>query len=771
MPPRKRRAPKKSKKVAQILRHRPWRGWVFRNFVLWSIVAGLLYVLFLDLRIKEEFEGKKWAIPARVYGRALELYPGLPLTADQLEHELILLKYQSGATADRPGSYQRSEESFHLVSRPFHFWDGAEESRDLNLTLANGQILEITERRSGKSVPLVRLDPFQLATIIPSRHEDRILVKRDELPKYLVQSLLAVEDRHYFSHFGLDWRGLARAMWVNLSSFSLSQGGSTLTQQLVKNFFLDNERTLTRKVNEAIMSVLLEVHYDKDAILEAYCNEVFLGQDGQRAIHGFGLAARFYFGNDLEQLRLPELALLVGMVKGPSLYDPRRHPERAKERRAQVLAELASEGYITPAQQKAANDAPLAVVPAAGRVSRFPAYLELVRKQLHNDYRDEDLKSEGLQVFTALDPQAQLAAEHAVSVQVSELEKAKKLDGALQGAFIATNAGSGEVVALVGDRDPAAMGFNRALAAQRQIGSLVKPAVYLTALLSKRYTLVTPLDDSLLTLTDETGKEWTPHNYDDQYHGPVPFYSALANSYNAATVRLGVDIGVKNVVQTIHQLGVTREFAPYPSLLLGTPELSLLEVAQMYQTLAAGGFVMPLRSIRAVLSSDGHPLQRYGLAVEQSVDPVAAYLLNAALQSVAHGGTAKNLANLIGADLTPAVKTGTTNDLRDSWFAGFTADRLAVAWVGRDDNKPAGFTGASGAMKIWANFMQSEHGQKLELLAPDGVEWSWVEPETGLLSTQDCPGAQQLPFAAGQAPVEQSECLKQHSSFFNQIFQ
>ena len=749
------------RKAARSPRH--WRNWLLRHVALWSVVVGALYVGYLDLRIREEFEGKRWAIPARVYGRALELYPGLALSPKQLAQELSLLKYQSEVSPSRPGTFARRGDEFQIFSRPFTFWDGAEAALNFRVRFDGGQVFELVQAQGGAAIPLARLDPFQLATIVPTQHEDRILLRREELPPSLVQALIAIEDRRFYEHMGLDGRGVVRAMFANLRAFDWVQGGSTLTQQLVKNYFLANERTLGRKLNEAIMALLLELHYSKDEILAAYCNEVFLGQDGARAIHGFGLAARFYFGNDLSQLQLSEWALLVGMVKGASYYDPRRHPQRARERRDQVLRAMVEHGDLTAATMTATVAEPLGVAPEAAGSSRFPAYMDLVRRQLRSDYRDEDLRSDGVQIFTPLDPAVQLEAEQALARQLDELERGSKRREELQGAVVVTNPSNGEVLAVVGDRNGAAGGFNRALSAERQIGSLVKPAVYLTALRSPGYSLISPLSDAPISLTDHQGKVWSPNNFDNVSHGTIPLVTALAQSYNVATVRLGLELGVPQVVATLRDLGIKRALSPYPSLFLGTPELTPFEVTQMYQTLAGGGFFTPLRGIRAVMSADGKPLQRYGFEVQQNVAPEAVYLLNVALQEVARSGTAHALSALMHGDRAPVVKTGTTNDLRDSWFAGFTQDRLAVVWVGRDDNQSAGLTGASGAMRVWGDLMRQHTKQALQLAAPESIEWAWVEPETQWLSDERCPGALYVPFVKGRAPTEPGPCWREQN--------
>jgi penicillin-binding protein 1B len=750
---KKRKGSRAGKPVPAVV---PWRGWMLRNGIFLLVIVAALYTLYLDTRIRAEFEGKRWALPARVYARPLELYPGLLLSPEQFAQELALLNYQVLPTASRPGSYQRSDQDFLVASRPFKFWDAAEPGQRFRLRFSGGRVAALVNADSGVALPLLRLDPYEIGSLLPAQNEDRILVRRADIPPLLLQTLVAVEDRRFYEHSGVDAVGLLRAAWTNLRQWEIVQGGSTITQQLVKNFFLTQARTWTRKLNEMIMALLLEWHYSKDEILEAYCNEVFLGQDGRRAIHGFGLASRFYFGQDLAQLSAAEAALLVGMVKGPSFYEPRRHPQRALERRNQVLNLAAAAGVLTPAQAQEQRQTPLRVAPVPLGLSRFPAYLDLVRRQLRRDYRDEDLRSEGLLIFTTLDPLVQLASETAASQGLRELDKLRTAQGELEVAALVTNVANGEVLAAVGGRDPKASGFNRALLAERQVGSLIKPAVYLAAL-EQGYTLASPLQDVAVTLRDAGSEEWSPQNYDEQFHGTVPLYLALAQSYNAATVRLGMDVGIPPILDVIQRLGITRELPSYPSLMLGAAVMTPLEVAQMYQTLAAGGFVTPLRAIRSIVSAEGNPLQRYAVDVREAVASQPVYLLNNALQQVVQQGTARTLGQRLGRDLGIAGKTGTTNDLRDSWFAGFSGDRLAVVWIGRDDNGTTGLTGASGAMRVFAQIMKQVSAQALRLAPPDGVEWVWVDAQ-GLRSAEGCAEAVPLPFVTGSAPQQRGAC-------------
>ncbi len=739
----------------------------------------VIFVLYLDYTIRSQFEGKRWALPARVYARALELYPGMKLSAEQLTAELTALGYRKDPAGEEPGTFQRRNNSLEIVSRPFRFWDGAQDSRRLRLEFTGPRLTALSDLDMHLNLNLARLDPMLIGSIYPAHKEDRVLVRLSEVPLSLVRALVTVEDRKFYSHHGVDPRGIARALLANLRGGAATQGGSTLTQQLVKNFYLTAERSLRRKFVEIIMALLLEFHYRKDEILEAYLNEIYLGQEGGRGIHGFGLASQFYFGRPLNQLQLPQVALLVGLVKGPSYYDPRRHPERALARRNLVLTELADKNFISQEQMLAAKAAPLGVTgKAPSGASPYPAFLELVHRQLRRDYREQDPRSEGLQIFTTLDPQTQRVAEKTIAARLALLEKARHMPAkTLEGAIVVTSVENGEVLALVGGRDARFEGFNRALDAERQIGSLIKPAVYLTALeRPSSYTLATLLNDNPLTWHEPGTKDWTPNNYDKKSHGEVMLQTALANSYNLSTARLGLAIGVPEIIANLHRLGVERELPAYPSTLLGSSNLTPLEVTQMYQTIASGGFRIPLRAIREILTAQGEPLQRYPLAVEQAIDPAPSYLLTTALQAVVREGTAQGLSQYLSPDLHIAGKTGTTDDLRDSWFAGYSGDRLAVVWVGRDDNRSAGLTGAGGAMTLWGDMMFQLGPEPLAPAPPENIEYVWIDPATRLRADKECKGAVELPFIRDSAPKETSPCvsrspIKAIKSWFRRLFE
>ena len=747
------------------------------------IVAGVLlaisavYVAYLDFQIRSQFEGKRWAVPAKVFARPLELYPQARLNADQFENELNVLAYHRSMNPSLPGSYFRNGNNFRVISRPFTFWDGSEPSIAMQVRFIGNTLENLYDAKSHTPLPIVRFDPAIIGRIYPSHTEDRVLVKLDEVPPLLVKALVAVEDRDFYDHHGISLRGIARAFIANIRAGATVQGGSTLTQQLVKNFFLSNERSIWRKVNEAVMALLLEWHYDKSEIMEAYINEIFLGQDGKRSIHGFGLASHFYFEKPVHKLRTDEIAMLVGIVKGPSYYSPRRSPERALERRNLVLDLLVSQGDISEVEGESAKAEPLSVVPIEkSNITSYPAFMDLVRRQLRRDYKDEDLNSEGLQIFTTLDPLVQYESEKALSGWLNRLGKSKDLpDSELQGASVVVSVDGGEVLSVVGGRNPQFAGFNRALDAVRPIGSLIKPAVYLTALQqSDKYNLATLLDDGPITLELENGDQWQPQNFDKQFHGMVPIYKALSHSYNLSTTRLGLEVGVPSIVHTLNLLGVEKDIKPYPSLLLGSLALAPVDVAQMYHTLAAGGFHTPLRAIRDVLTAQGQPLQRYPLSVKKVVDSEPVYLVNAALRETARRGTGQGVYRFVPPDLTVFGKTGTSNDLRDSWFAGFTGDKLGIVWVGMDDNRPAELTGSQGALKVWGEIFKSINTHSAIDTIPSGVEMVTIDTETQLLAGSDCDSGLQLPFIKGTAPVEYSGCggrvTEQGSGWLDRLF-
>ncbi|CAI8983759.1 penicillin-binding protein 1B [Pseudomonas sp. GW456-12-1-14-TSB6] len=739
---------------------RPWLGWALKlSLVGLVVLAG--FAVYLDAVVQEKFSGKRWTIPAKVYARPLELFVGQKLSKDDFLTELDALGYRREAVSNGPGAAAVNGNTVDLNTRGFQFYEGLEKPQPVRVRFSGDYVAELSAT-NGSKLSVVRLEPLMIGGIYPKNLEDRILIKLDQVPPYLLETLVAVEDRDFYSHWGVSPKSIARAVWVNTSGGKMTQGGSTLTQQLVKNFYLTNERSLTRKLTEAMMAMLLELHYDKKEILEAYLNEVFVGQDGQRAVHGFGLASQFFFAQPLSELKLHQVALLVGMVKGPSYYNPRRNPERALERRNLVLDVLEQQGVASAEQVAAAKKMPLGVT-TRGKLadSSFPGFIDLVKRQLREDYRDEDLTEEGLRIFTSFDPILQMKAEASVNDTFKRLSGRKGSDD-VEAAMVVTNPETGEVQAMIGSRQASFAGFNRALDAVRPIGSLIKPAVYLTALEKpSQYTLTSWLSDEPLSIKGADGQVWKPQNYDRRSHGTVFLYQGLAHSYNLSTSRLGLAVGVPNVLKTLGRLGVTREFPAFPSMLLGAGGMTPIEVATMYQTLANGGFNTPMRGIRSVLTADGEPLKRYPFQIEQRFDPASIYLIQNAMQRVMREGTGSSVYNVLPRTLTLAGKTGTSNDSRDSWFAGFSQDLLAVVWLGRDDNGKTPFTGATGALQVWTSFMRKADPLPLDMPQPDNVVQAWVDSRTGQGSDANCPGAVQMPYIRGSEPPPGASCASE----------
>ena len=761
MPPRKKRARRASKpRSRKPAAHMPrWRKTLLLSLLL-ILGISTLYVVYLDWQVRSQFEGKRWAIPARVYARPLELYQGKSLSITQLERYLELTGYRIEYKPKEPGSYARDGNRFVIYSRGFQFWDGVETKRIIQVVLDRQGVASITDQASDTPIDLLRLEPMHIGGIYPSHREDRVLIQLSQAPRMLLATLLMVEDRRFYEHHGLDPRAIARALWANLRAGKTVQGGSTLTQQLVKNFFLSNERTLWRKINEAIMAVLLEAHYPKNEILEAYLNEIYLGQDGSRAIHGFGLASQFYFAKNVEKLNLPEIATLVALIRGPNYYNPHKAPRRLLARRNLILKELAGEKIIQPWQARQARQQGLGLQNYAHRgANYYPAFIELVRRQLRLEYNEKDLQSEGLRIFTTLDPWIQDQAETALQTTAKQLDGLTKKSFPLQGAVLVSSTSDGEIFAMVGDRKPHSAGFNRALDAVRPIGSLIKPAIYLTALLHKHeFNPATILNDVPIRLLGQDKKIWSPDNYDHIAHGKVPLFEALTHSYNLATVHLGLRLGFESIQKTLQRLGVERKIPAYPSMLLGAVGMSPLEVTQMYQTYASGGFRSPLRSIQSVMTADGKPLQRFPLQVKQVVDATYIRQINTLLRRVVTNGTARQLGGWLHKKTIIAGKTGTTNDLRDSWFAGFSGSHLGVVWMGNDQNQSTGLTGSQGAMRVWARLFKNIDTQDLVLNDMPGLEYHYIDNHNGLRVDSSCSRAVRLPFFPGQVPTAMSDC-------------
>ncbi|MBD1580810.1 penicillin-binding protein 1B [Pseudoalteromonas sp. S16_S37] len=719
-----------------------WR--FFYKGTIAIVVLVSFYLIYLDAKITRQFEGSKWQLPVQVYARAMDFYPEQFLSEDEVIWELKRLNYSQVNKINRTGQYVLQGRTIKIYRRAFEFYNGAEPGQVFTLSFAGKRLVNIVDE-NGRRIKQARLEPVQIARIGNESKQDREFVPLDKFPNILKQALLVVEDRNFYDHHGVSVWSILRALYTNLKAGRTVQGGSTLTQQLAKNFYLTRERSIVRKINEAFIALILDYRYSKDEILEAYLNEVFMGQAYNQGVHGMGLAAEFYFAKPVDELEFDQIAMLVAMVKGPSFYNPRRYPERVQERRDLVLRLLAEQGYISTNELRQALVRPVKVQPLKkSREQNYPGYLELVDRELKALLTNQEIINAGVRIFTYFDLQKQAAMEEAVRTGLPYLERRFDTEQ-LETAMISVNVAKGGVSALVAGRDVRFSGFNRVLDTKRNIGSLVKPAIYLTALEKPKYNLGTLLEDGPLQVTDESGDVWRPENFDHKYRGVLPLYQAFSNSINIPAVNLGLDVGVHNVAATLKKLGIESQINQYPSLLLGALELSSFEVAQMYTTLAGNGVYRQLTTISAMTNATGKVLYEHDVINRERFSEQAVYMTKYGLKKVTKEGTAKRL-NVHFPSIQLAGKTGTSNDLRDSWFAGFDHNTVTVTWLGRDDNQSTGLTGANGALELYIRYLKPLNPQAIADNRPSDVRWAFVNPLTGKQAPPGCGKVIQLPI-------------------------
>ncbi len=705
---------------------KPKPSWL-RRFALFGLKlalvgAALMVILgiYLDGKIEARFDKPLWDLPALVYSRILYLAPGEAVDIKTLEAELKHLNYEKVNNPKSPGEYSISASRVEIYRRPFEFEDGFEPAQQVMVTFDGSNVSKLTQVDNRKERGFLRIEPKMLGMLGTQESEQRIFLPREQFPEFLIDTLITTEDRDFYHHGGIAPMAILRAMVANLRAGRTVQGGSTLTQQLAKNLFLTRERSLWRKVQEAYIALLLDFRYSKDKLLEMYLNEVYLGQAQGRAIHGFPLGARLYFGRPLEELRIDQLAFLVGLVKGPSYYNPWRFEERALSRRDLILRMMMENNHLTASQYEKAVSQSLDIQESATISTHQPAYFDQLSNEIKELAGGKFNRTEGLRVFTTLDPRAQELIEKSVVDRIKQLEDTTKVEG-LEAAVVIADRQSGEILAMVGGSRPGFAGFNRALQGRRQIGSLSKPAVYLTALAEPtRYHLATPVADNPIKLTDGAGKDWSPRNYDRKYRGSVPLMTSLAQSYNIPTVNIGMDMGLDKVIDTYFQLGVDpNQIKEVPSLLLGAFSLTPLEVTQMFQTIGNGGRLVKLSALRFIVNRDGEVVYQHWPSASQTVSAQANWLTLFAMQETVKSGTAKFL-NAKYAPFNLAGKTGTTDDNRDSWYVGLDGKEVVTVWIGRDDNKSSKLTGSSGALRLYADYLAQR--KPIPLLLPRPAE-------------------------------------------------
>lgn len=719
------------KKKGSAPRRSTKKRWLSILIKLILVLAALIaaWGVYLDLAIRHRIDGRVWELPATVYGRMVSLEPGMPFDRKDMVALLEGTQYRQVTKITRPGEFSVKGDQIELLRRPFDFPDGKEGQIRTQLRFEDGELSEIKNLDTGRDFGYFRLDPRLITMMQSPNGEQRLFVPRSGFPDLLVDTLVATEDRHFYQHDGINFYSIGRAVLANLTAGRAVQGGSTLTQQLVKNLFLTNQRSLWRKIREAYMAVIVDGRYSKDRILELYLNEVYLGQAGGDQIRGFPLASLYYFGRPVEELSLDQQALLVGMVKGASLYNPWRNPKLALERRNLVLRLLQQQNVINQELYAMLSARPLGVQPKGGVITPQPAFMQMVRNELQQKLGDKVQGLSGVKIFTTLDPIAQDAAEKAVEEGIPALRKQRGVAD-LETAMVVVDRFSGEVRAMVGGANPQFAGYNRAMQARRSIGSLAKPATYLTALSQpQQYRLNSWIADEPLALKQPNGTVWRPENDTHQFSGKVMLVDALTRSMNVPTVNLGLALGLDNVVATWKKLGVSdQQLSPVPSMLLGALNLTPIEVAQAFQTIASGGNRATLSAVRSVISEDNKVLyQSYPQA--QQVEPLeAAYLTLYGMQQVVERGTARALGSQY-ASMHLAGKTGTTNNLVDSWFAGIDGKEVAITWIGRDNNQSTRLYGSSGSMQIYRRYLANQPPTPLVLTPPDAVSMMPIDSD------------------------------------------
>lgn len=722
------------------------------------VAAGLGYLVF-EARVARDFEALDSSSPARILARPWTLRAGDRVDPQRLIDHLEKVGYRSvSGRTPQTGEFSARGRDLHVGRRALRLGGLVDPGVRARVRFrSNGRISAIRDVE-GNNLARLLIDPEVIGTSLGERSRDRVPVRLDEVPEHLVDALLTVEDRRFHEHGALDLRRMAGAALSNLRQRRVAEGGSTITQQLARTLFLSTDRTVLRKLREAAIAVALERRFSKQRLLEAYVNHIYLGQLRGTAIHGFGRAAQFYFGRDISELTLGQSAMLVGIVRGPSVYSPHRHPERARARRDVVLRQMHAVGHLDDARRDAELESDLEIRHPPERNFDGRWYLDFLRRELAAG--DASLRPEngGPTVISSLVPELQRAAETAVSEGIRNMERRRprlrEQAGPLQGALVALDPRTGDILAMVGGRSYGESQFNRAADARRQPGSAFKPVVALAALTpgaDPSFTLASVLKDEPLTLDTPAGV-WKPANADRAFLGPIKLREALEGSRNVPFARLGLAVGPDRIIETARRLGIEGPLAPYPSLALGASEVTLLELTSAYAVLAAEGRRTPPRAVLAAFGRNGVLREETAGRSDAVISPAEAYLLTSALRGVVERGTGHGVREA-GYRGPVAAKSGTTNGSRDAWFVGYTPELAVGVWVGFDDGTPVRLSGSRAALPIFADFMIRVLGSRggRGFRRPQGVEWVEIQPETGLRAGWGCRGEPEL-FLAGTAP-------------------
>ncbi len=748
------------------------------QFVAIAFVAVLVLLAILAVYVYRQsvgrFEVRRLALPTRIFADYTPIKPGLPLQADDLLEKLDRLGYREADHIGQSGDYlSTSDRQLDVYTRAFAHPSGSYPAQPIRITFKANAIENVVSLRDLRPVANAALEPELLTSILNDQLENSRPVTLDQVPQILQDAVIVTEDVRFWHHPGVDPIGVMRALFRNARAGGVSEGASTLTQQLVKNYYLTSERTYRRKIVEAFMAVILDAKYSKKEILEAYLNDIYLGRNRSISIIGVGEASHFYFGKPVTELSVPEAALLAGMIRGPNNYSPFTRPDKALERRNTVLGLMLKNNKIDQGTYDKAIATPLPRKPFREKtgLGSIPFYVDRVLQEMANDYGIKDVKGRGLKIYTAIDLSAQDLATRTLDAGLASLERGsrrlRRSDNPLQGVIIHVDVPTGEIRALVGGRNYDQSQFNRALNAKRQVGSLFKPFVYLTAFepsltgLSQQVTPATLVSDSRFVLKRRFSADWSPRNYQDVYHGTVTVQEALEESMNSASVRIGLACGVSSIVKTARTLGVTDPLDDSnPSLILGAAGIPPIQMADAFSTIARIGNRLPLRTVRFV-TDDRDRVVSSG----DDVNPVQVFpardvfVLVNVMKGVLDRGTAAG-ARSLGFRLPAAGKTGTTNDERDAWFIGFTPKTLALTWIGFDDNAVVGLSGGQGAVPIWTRYMADATAgeQPADFAFPPGIAFVNVDETSGGLAVPMCPRNVVINMAFKSGTEPQNPC-------------
>lgn len=734
------------------------RGYYFKKLLVKGIIPcfviiciGLLiYCSYLWVRIDKRFSGRRWSIPSKVFSDTTLLYPGQAVSPDLFSEKLKRLGYREVAhPPERKGELQRRGGIFELFLKDLDLPVQKRDGFPVKIVLRDRTIMQITRSQGHEPIPLLELGPEELMLFFGPEREQRHLISIKDVPDRVQKAFLAAEDTRFYHHHGIDLRGILRAVYTNIRKMGIYQGGSTITQQLAKNYFLTPEKSLLRKFKEMFLALVMEIMYEKNEILEIYLNEIYFGQKGSIAVNGLGEASHFYFGKPVGELSLAEGAAIAGLVKAPNLYSPYIHVERSKNRRNQVLGNMLKQDWISQVEYDSASSSPLHPVGFQDYGRKAPYFMDYLAGQIEDLYSKDDLSRLGLSIFTTLDTQVQKAAETALSRGLARIEKRypalKRKDPLkkIQGAVVVMQPRTGYILAMIGGRNYAVSQFNRMTQARRQPGSAFKPFIFLRAL--DHFTPASMISNVPVTY-EVSGKKWRPMNYSPMPEGRVSLRTALSRSINVATVDLAMRTGLEEVVRTASAFHFSTPLKPYPSIALGAFEVIPLELARAYCVFPADGLLPVPLSLKEVYDENDELLDRRYMNVEQVTTPSKSYIMNSLLRSVVEEGTARSLKNY-GIKQPVAGKTGTTNESRDAWFVGYTPDILAMIWVGFDDGTSVLGTGASAALPIWAELMKH---------IPQYLSGSWFKRPDGIVTRVICPESGQL-AVAGRCPTPEEE--------------